>query len=375
MAMLPAPVRASSLRVAAASLMLLLATGCPASSEPRLGMEPACPAPDGDPGGADGWGSCWPGPGNTGVPAGRQLIQVPADTTAGDGWTWNGTDRIVEITGDGSVIDGLEVDGGMYVRAIGVTILDSKARFVATASGSRAEYCHLEEQTAIRELSECTVVPGLSDVTASAYADPRTVIEDSEIAYRGRPGDAGTCITGRNLSVARVNVHGCENGFDADSYVSVTDSYVHDLYNSAEGDPHTDGLQSGVGRHIVLEHNVIFAFSTGCVFPDRSGSCNGTAAVNIGGQPDLATVSATEVTRNLLAGGAYTIYCPMVRPAGFRITENRFSTVFSQGAADPADRERVGAYGVQSGCEAPGITAKGNALFRHRTKGVSPLAW
>ncbi len=362
-------------RVTAASLVLLLAAGCTPSSQSRAEREAACPAVDGDPGGADGWGSCWPGPGTTGVPPGRQLTRVPADATRGEGWEWNGRDHIVEITGDGAVLDGVEVEGGFYVRGIGVTIRNSKARFVATAPGSRAEYCHPGERPAVRAVSRCTEVPGLSDDSASANRRSRTVLEDSEIDYRGRLGDSGTCISGRNLSVARVNVHGCENGFDADSYVSITDSYVHDLYNSQEGDPHTDGLQSGIGDHVVLEHNVIFAFSTGCIFPDENGSCNGTAAVNIGGQPDLATVAGTSVTRNLLAGGAFAVYCPMVRPAGFLITQNRFSTVFSQSAPDPADRERVGTYGVQSGCEAPGIVATGNTLFDHRNKTISPLTW
>jgi hypothetical protein len=60
----------------------------------------------------------------------------------------------------------------------------------------------------------------------------------------------GTGIGDRNLRVIRVDIHGCENGFDAASYITIKHSYIHDLwYNSTVGDPHTDGLQSGVGAH------------------------------------------------------------------------------------------------------------------------------
>ena len=185
----------------------------------------------------------------------------------------------------------------------------------------------------------------------------------------------GTCITGRNLDVRRTDIRGCENGLDADNYVAVTDSYVHDLYNSADGGPHTDGLQAGIGAHVFLGHNVFYGFTTGCTFPNDSGSCNGTSAVNIGGQLDVATVEHTSVSRNLLAGGAYTMYCPALPPTDFVVSQNYFSTVYSGTAPAAKDRDRVGEYGPQTGCDGAGVVASGNKLFDSATRRAMPLVF
>lgn len=328
----------------------------------------------GEPDGPDGWGGCWPGPRTTGIPVGTELTKVPAQATSGRGWEWDARDGIVTISDDGAVIAGLDVAGGFYVRGRGVTIQGSRATFVAVAPGAPASYCHEEESAAIRALTECTVVPGISDDAAGSAQAPRTVLEDSEIDFNGTPDDPGTCVTGRNLDIRRTDISGCENGLDADSYVTITDSYVHDLYNSAHRDPHTDALQSGVGAHLVLEHNVFYGFTSGCTFPDDSGSCNGTSAINIGGQPDLATVRDTLVRRNLLAGGAYTLYCPARPPTDFKVEQNWFSTVYTDTAPRSSDRRRVGEYGPQSDCERTGVQASGNEIFDLSARRAVPLA-
>jgi hypothetical protein len=291
------------------------------------------------------------------VPSGTSLTPIAGDRT---------------VSERGAVVDGWDVDGCIVVAALGVTIQHSRARCITLESDSPARYCDPSESATIRDLTGCTVVPGVSDVRGQARR-LRLVIRDSEIDCRGRPGEGGTGIGDRNMVVVRVDITGCENGFDADSYVTITDSYIHDLYNSSTGDPHTDGLQSGIGRDLQVEHNVFYGFSTGCTFPDDSGSCNGTSAINIGGQPDMATVADSVVRRNLLAGGAYTLYCPLQPPMNFTVSENRFSTVFSDTAPKPADRDRVGAYGPEDGCDEEGVTAVANRLLDHARKVTSPL--
>ena len=159
----------------------------------------------------------------------------------------------------------------------------------------------------------------------------------------------------RNMVVLRVDIHGCENGLDADSFITVRHSYVHDLFNSAVGDPHTDGLQSAVGARIRLVHNVIFAFTTGCDYPGTA-ACNGTAAINIGGQPDMSTVRSALVRRNMLGGGAATLYCPSRPPAGFAIVENRLCEIYSP---------HVGEYMAMSDCDGSGIVKRGNRRFHY----------
>jgi hypothetical protein len=252
------------------------------------------------------------------------------------------------------VVDGWDVDGCIVVRALSVTIQNSRARCITLESDSPARYCNPSESATIRDLTGCTVVPGVSDVGGQARR-LRLVIRDSEVDCQGRPGEGGTGIGDRNMVVVRVDITGCENGFDADSFITVRRSYVHDLFNSSEGDPHTDGLQSAVGARLRLLNNVMFAFSPGCDYPGTA-DCNGTAAVNIGGQSDMSTVRDTVVRRNMLAGGAATLYCPMRTPAGFAIIENRFSEVYSP---------HVGEYMAMSDCGGPGVTKRGNKRYHY----------
>ena len=358
-------VRASTAQLVTGAALgtLLLIVGVPGGSltDPRH-LDTSCTQPVGEPDGPDGWGGCWPGPRTTGVPADTNLTRVPQQARRGPGWEWDSRDRILVVDAPDATITGLDVDGGLYIRGSGVVIQESRAKFLALDPGGPANFCHPAESETIRALTECTDVPGVSDDAAGASRAEPTVLEDSEIDYHGTPEDPGTCITGRNLTVRRTDVSGCENGVDADSYVTITDSYVHDLYNSATGDPHTDALQSGVGAHLVLEHNVFYGFTQGCTYPDDSGSCNGTSAINLGGQPDESTVQHTLVRRNLLAGGAYTLYCPTRAPRDFAVRQNWFSSAFSGTADRRTDRRRVGAYGPAAECGRPGVQATGNEL-------------
>ncbi len=320
-----------------------VATPEPESKPPReTTPEGACLSSPQDPGGADPWGTCWPGPNNTGVPAGTRLTAMSGNQT---------------IKTDGQVVDGWDVKGCINVEALNVTIKNSRAHCVSLPSGAKARYCHYGESNALRSLTGCTVVAGLSNDSNPATNDPRLRIVDSEIDCHGVPGRGGTGLGDRNMTVVRVDVHGCENGFDADSYMTITDSYIHDLFNSTQGDPHTDGLQSGVGAHLVLDHNVFYAFTAPCKWPNN-GSCNGTAAINIGGQRSQATSGNTTVSRNLIAGGAYTMYCPILATSDFRITENHFSEVYSP---------NVGEFGPTDGCRRTGITSSDNVRLKYAT--------
>lgn len=310
----------------------------------RKGSGPrgACLPGSHKPGAADSWGGCWPGPNNTGVPQGTKLTAISGDRT---------------IKTDGQVVSGWNVNGCIIVDALDVTIKNTRARCISLASGSRARYCHFGESSALRALTGCTVVRGLSDNSNPATNDRRVRIQDSTIDCGGVAGRTVAGIGDRNMTVVRVDISGCENGFDADSYMTIVDSYIHDLYNSTQGDPHTDGLQSGVGARLVLSHNVFFAFTPPCTWPHGVG-CNGTAAINIGGQRDQATSSNTTISRNLIAGGAYTMYCPFQAPSSFRITQNQFSEVYSP---------KIGEFGPTYGCRGNGIVSSGNVRLKPAT--------
>ncbi|GAA0714170.1 hypothetical protein GCM10010199_13950 [Dactylosporangium roseum] len=212
---------------------------------------------------------------------------VPADTalTAVDG------DLTIDVPN--TVVDRKNIRGCVNVRAPGVVIRRSKvscANFIAIAS------------------------------FAGAYTGTGLLIEDTEIDCRST---RGTAVGDTNFTARRVNVHGCENGFDVDTDVVIADSYIHDLYNSAEAG--TDGIQFAIGRNVTVTHNTIYANG-------------GTSAIIT----HPTTTTNVVISDNLLAGGAYTLYCPRDSSTNLQVVNNHFSRKFH-----PA----VGAYGPWTNCE------------------------
>jgi hypothetical protein len=242
-----------------------------------------------------GGGSSWPDATNTGVPSGTTLTTVSGDLT---------------VTTNNSTVNAKNVSGCIVVNATGVTVQNTKAQCITTAFSTAARN----------------------------PANPRLTIQDSEVDCGNTGGTTG--ISDRNVTVVRVNIHRCENGFDADSDFTIQDSFIHDLYNSATGDPHTDGLQSAVGSNMVIDHNTFYGHDTGCTYPNN-GSCNGTSAININNTAGGPTSTNTTISNNLLAGGAFTLYCPIAATSNFHITDNHFSTVYSS---------TIGEFGPSSDC-------------------------
>jgi hypothetical protein len=227
----------------------------------------------------------------TGVPAGTTLTTVSGDLT---------------VSTNNTTISAKNVTGCILVEATGVIIKDSRA--------------------------ECVWA---NNAAAQNPANGPVTIQDSEINCGNVTGGGhfGTGLGPINLSVIRTNIHGCENGASVDGNFTLKDSYVHDLYqcplaNCPEpGSPHTDGIETAdTSSNINIDHNTIYGFSTGCVFPN-SGTCNGTSSLNI----NTAGIGIHDVTisNNLLAGGAHTLYCPTASTTRMSITGNHFSTIYS----------------------------------------------
>jgi hypothetical protein len=161
-------------------------------------------------------------------------------------------------------------------------------------------------------------------------------IEDSEI-------DCGnsnaTAIGDADVTARRMNIHGCENGLDVNQNITLEDSYIHDLYNG--GGAHMDGVQLSFGHwngssypccalNVTIRHNTIYAVD--------SGGSLGTSAI-ISNQSGDANIL---ITNNLLAGGAYTLYCEQAaKGTNYQVMNNSFSRKFSS---------KVGAYGPSTGC-------------------------
>jgi hypothetical protein len=209
---------------------------------------------------------------NTGVASGSALTVISGDMT---------------ISTPGTVIDGKDIRGCVLVTAANVTIRRSK---VSCTAG----YVVLQQ------------------ITTGTLT-----VEDSELTCLGA---SGTAMGYNNFVARRLNIYGCENGFDVDNNAVIIDNWIH-----ITAPDHSDGVQLNAGSRITIQHNTI----TNTV---------GTSAIiaHPDGNSDVL------VQDNLMAGGAYTLYCPEERSTNFRVIGNRFSAIFYS---------TVGAYGPWVYCE------------------------
>jgi hypothetical protein len=235
----------------------------------------------------------FPGEDTTGVPPGTSLTPYTGPST---------------ISTPNTVIDG-KIIGCIRVTVSGVVIRNSRI----SCSGSPVSSYDID------------------------YTGTPLLIEDSEIDCQVQQGTTG--ITDSNVTARRVNIHGCENGLSINQSVVLEDSYIHDLFNSDEA--HTDGIQLSFGHwngsayvccslNITIRHNTIYGMGADGSF--------GTSAIisNSGGDTNIL------IENNLLAGGAYTLYCEQgATGANYRVLNNRFSRKFSS---------KVGAYGPSTEC-------------------------
>jgi hypothetical protein len=294
------PARDLPLRYFAWSGLLAFAVACGSSSNaspstPQKlpdGGSITTPAVDGGgapavDGGSGGSSSCalpnYPDATCTGVPAGTALTKVSGD---------------LQVKDDNAVVDGKDVAGCIVVIGTGVTISNSKAQCITVGQSDRAR----------------------------DPANPPLIVKDTEVACPDKDGT--TAMGDRNFKAQRVNIHGCENGFDVDSDATIEDSFIHDLHQSQIA--HTDGLQSAVGSNLVIRHNRFDAETPGaCGTPSgHTTDCGGTSAININNDPSGPVSTHTIVADNILAGGAYTMYCPYLTPQDFHVTGNHWSRRF-----------------------------------------------
>lgn len=213
----------------------------------------------------------YPTAATTGVPGGRQLQALDGNL-------------VIDV--DGTVIDGMEIHG--CVRVTGDHVVIRESRIVATGCswGVRNEGDDL----------------ALLDVELTCG------------------GGNGTGVGSSNLYLARVDIHGCENGLDVAGHVTVRDSYIHD--GTTANEAHTDGAQLGQGAaFILLDHNTIVVPAPG-----------GTSAIIMWDEGDPQN-SDVMISGNLLAGGTYTLYCPRQNATNVRIVNNRFGP-YEYGSVD-----------------------------------------
>jgi hypothetical protein len=238
-----------------------------ASAKSQPAKPPAGPGQSTLAGCASGPSRCgYPDAGSTGVPAGTALTVMSGDQ---------------KITTAGTVLERKDIRGCVTILAPNVTIRKSKI--------------------------SCGGFYGIWSYGKN-YSGGGLLIEDVEVDCKNTNA---TAIASYGLVARRLNIHGCENGFAIDNNVTVENSFIHDFFIGAAG--HTDGIQLAGGAKIVIRHNTILNQGDG-----------GTSAI-ISNETGMSDVL---VTGNLMAGGAYTLYCPKTSSSNYRVIDNRVSRIY-----------------------------------------------
>jgi hypothetical protein len=172
----------------------------------------SCSGASNTPGGPDPWGGCWPGPDNTGVPAGTALTAYTGPC---------------EITASDVVIDARAVNCALSFTGSSLTITDSMINGEVFNNGSGS-----------------------------------VLIQDSEL---NGGSDHSETVLGSNLEILSSNLHGNQHEVYCADNCTIENSWLHDNFNGASLGWHQNGFLSTGGYGYTLEHN-----SVGCV-----GGCTG----------------------------------------------------------------------------------------------------
>ncbi|MGH3648183.1 MAG: right-handed parallel beta-helix repeat-containing protein [Micromonosporaceae bacterium] len=258
------------------------------------------PSPSSTPGGTPPTYAGWPNASNTGVPSGKSLKSSGSLT----------------ITTAGRVIDGLNINGCVDVKADNVVIRNSRI------SCDRTTF-------AIRTWD------GASNL----------LVEDSEIDGEDKVSAALCC---GHYTLRRVEIRNVEDGPRLASKTRVYDSWIHDL--SRLPGSHNDALQTTGAEDIIVRHNTLEAYNTSTNDPMNAaimlGSTTGPAVRNM------------LVEHNLFTGGNYTInFRPDITCSNVVFRNNTF-----------VDNAR---YGPVAGHSASGVTWAASNVWKHNGQPVA----
>jgi hypothetical protein len=230
--------------------------------EPATAPPPPPPPPPPAPPPSSGG---FPGPDNTGPPAGTQFTQHD----------------VITVTQDGAVLNAVDANR-IEVTADNVTIRNSIIRS--------------------------------SNIYLVRSRGTGLVIEDSIIDGQG---GSFICVSPNNFTLRRVEIAGCEDGLRIESpgNVQMFDSWIHDL-RLGQGD-HSDGVSlSGGAANVVLRGNNID--------PMPAGATGATSAiimyVGTGTQNSRVWVENNRLDGQ---GTAYALYCPRQATSDVFVRDNR----------------------------------------------------
>jgi hypothetical protein len=256
---------------------------------------------------------------NTGVPASVHLRSVPGQVSSGPGWAYNPA-GYVEVFGNGANLSGLYIPYDLDISASDVTISDDS--IVTTGTGDFG--------ISLRHTANVTVSH------TSVHSPDNTGPDRLQYGIKDIYADSsGTVLNADNIWNTSTAI--------AISEGTVENSYIHGFgYNPGD---HCDGIASDAGSPLGLSiiHNTVL------------NGLDQTDAIQL--SQDFGPQMDATVSRNLLAGGAYTIYAGdssdpgTATPTNIVITGNRFSAIYhpKSGTFGPAAYVATGPGDIWSG--------------------------
>ena len=234
---------------------------------------------------------------NTGVPAGMNLVSVPAQASHGPGWSSDAQGNVT-VFGAGAVFAGYSVHGVVTVTGSSATVRDDS--IVNSGTDINGDGVNLSGNP-----SNVTI----EDVT---MASPNGASGNGLFAgIKDINGEAmGTRVLDNNIADASTGVQ---------IYIGVIqDNYIHNITPAAPGS-HLNGTTSnGSTVPLTIQHNTVF---------NPNGQ---TDAVSL--FEDFGVEANVVINDNLLAGGGYTIYGGQnaggPQAYNIKITNNRISTIY-----------------------------------------------
>ena len=263
--------------------------------------------------GKDPWGGCFPGPSNTGVPAGAVLTD------------YTGPCRITSAT---TIIDSKTVNCDIEIAASGVVIKNSKINGSVVSENAGGSVT----------VTDSTIDAG--DVNATGNDGPRA-IED------------------RNFTLIRVEtVRGISGGF-CEENCEVRDSWIHGQDRDEGGQAHMSGFRQGSGTSPNSQrfiHNTIR-----CDAPEVAPESGCSA--DLTGYGDFATIQNNLVQRNLLEWSPSSGFCAyggstLSKPFGPGSNNTWQDNIFQRGPSG-----KCGVYGATTDF---GAGLRGNVFENNR---------
>lgn len=194
----------------------------------------------------------WPDETNTGVPPETSLSASGSLT--------------VDV--DGTIIEDLDISGGITIQASNVLIRRCKVHRDPT--------------------------PGFGCIRIQSGSG--LIIEDTEMFYESN-ADPVAVISGGSYTLRRCNIHSVTEGPRAGSDVTIEDCYIHDLIRIEGG--HIDAIQTTGGSNITIRHNTILPYNAALDDPMNAAYiCKG----------DFANIFDVLFESNVLNGGNFTLY-------------------------------------------------------------------